>query len=243
MTGLGTVVNVVAIVLGGIAGLVLGDRISEGIRRTIGQAFGLVTAAVAIVGLEPLGDDDAGLTRFAILIGALVAGAACGEALRLEERFHALAAALQRRVERRAPDRRDERSFADGFLVATTVFCVGPLAVLGAVEEGLGAGFRLLAVKAALDGISATGFASVYGRGVIASAGVVALYQGALTVAAELVSPVLTDEVVEQLGATGSLLVLGVALTLLDVARIRVVSLLPSLAFAVAGAAIFDALA
>ncbi|HEX2049437.1 MAG TPA: DUF554 domain-containing protein [Actinomycetota bacterium] len=238
MTGLGTVVNVVAIVLGGIAGLVLGDRISEGIRRTIGQAFGLVTAAVAIVGLEPLGDDDAGLRRFAILIGALVAGAACGEALRLEERFHALAAALQRR----APDRRDERSFADGFVVATTVFCVGPLAVLGAVEEGLGAGFRLLAVKAALDGISATGFASVYGRGVIASAGVVALYQGALTVAAELVSPVLTDEVVEQLGATGSLLVLGVALTLLDVARIRVVSLLPSLAFAVAGAAIFDAL-
>ncbi|HEX2235006.1 MAG TPA: DUF554 family protein [Actinomycetota bacterium] len=125
--------------------------------------------------------------------------------------------------------RGDGGAFVEGFVVASTVFCVGPLTVLGAVEDGLGTTIRLLTIKSTLDGIAAVGFASVYGWGVLASLVTIAIYQGLLTAAATLIEPLATGEVLAQLGATGSLLVAGIALRLLDVAEVRVVNLLPAL--------------
>lgn len=209
----------------------------------------MTTIAVAVVGFEPLLDPDRGLRRAVILIGALTLGAIVGEALRLEERLTNLGDRIQRRfgvsdddaLETDHPS--DERSrFVEGFVVASTVFCVGPLTLLGAVEDGLGTSIRLLAIKSTLDGITAIGFASVYGWGALASLITIVVVQGSATLGAALLDPILTPEVLAQLGVVGSLLVLGIGLRLLEIKEVRVVALSPALIFGPAIAGIVDAI-
>jgi hypothetical protein len=237
MRGLGTLINLVAVAVGGGMGLFAGDRLPERIRRTIMQGLGLVTLAVGIVGLEPLYDPDAGLRRFIVLIAGIILGGLAGEALHLEERLERLAGRLQARWAGRsggpgalaAGEESKDHRFVEGFVVASTVFCAGPLTVLGSIEDGLGISIRSLAIKSALDFFAAIGFASVYGAGVLGSLLTILVYQGGLTLAASLVEPLMTAEVIAQLGAVGSLLVLGIGLRLLDIARIRIVGLMPAL--------------
>jgi uncharacterized protein len=251
MSGLGTLINLVAVAVGGALGMFAGDRLPERVRRTIMQGLGLVTLAVGIVGLEPLYDPDAGLRRFIILIAGIILGGLVGEALRLEDRLEGFGSRLQRRWTRDAVDGGNpgheldttkESRFVEGFVVASTVFCAGPLTVLGSIEDGLGISIRSLAIKSALDFFAAIGFASVYGAGVLASLVTILVYQGGLTLAASLVEPLMTAEVIAQLGAVGSLLVLGIGLRLLDIARIRIVSLMPALIIAPAVAGLFESI-
>jgi uncharacterized membrane protein YqgA involved in biofilm formation len=231
--GLGTIINVLAIVAGSGVGILVGSRLPDRVRETILQGLGLVVLAVAIVGFEPLYDPDDGLRRFVILIGSIVAGGVIGELLRLEDRVERAGERLRDRLH--VPDDEEEvvgrthPTFVEGFVIATTVYVVGALAILGAIEDGVGIGLRLLAIKAALDGIASVGFAAVYGWGVMASILPVAIYQGVLTAAAAAIEPLFTDEVLAVLGATGSLLVLAIGLKLLDVAHVRIVNLLPAL--------------
>jgi uncharacterized membrane protein YqgA involved in biofilm formation len=227
--GLGTVLNLATVGAGGLVGIFIGDRLPPAMRRTIMQGLGLVTLAVAIVGLEPLGDPERGLRRFVIMIVAVILGGIAGEALRLADRLEGVGERLRARFGGAEGGRGDGGTFVEGFVVASTVFCVGPLTVLGAVEDGLGMSIRLLTIKSSLDGVAAVGFASVYGCGVLASLLTIAVYQGLVTAAATLIEPVATAEVLAQLGATGSLLVAGIALRLLDIAEVRVVNLLPAL--------------
>ena len=251
MRGVGTLINVVAILVGSSVGIFAGHRLSERIRGTFMQGLGLATLAIGIVGLEPLYDPDAGLRRFVILIIALILGGLVGEVLRLEERLTSLGEALQRRFggrEMGAGDllgedsERRRRDFVEGLVVASTVYTVGALTILGSVEDGLGRGIRLLAIKSTLDGIASVGFASIYGWGVAASVIPLAIFQIFFTVGAAGVEPLLTEEVVAQLSATGTLLVLGIGLRLLDIARIRVIALLPALLFAPVIAGLYEAL-
>lgn len=250
MRGLGTLINLVAVAVGGGIGLFAGDRLPERVRRTIMQGLGLVTLAVGIVGLEPLYDPDAGLRRFVVLIVGIILGGLAGEALQLEDRLEGLAARLQERWSRRSGTRGDsgqdeeirEYRFVEGFVVASTVFCAGPLTVLGSIEDGLGISVRSLAIKSSLDFFAAIGFASVYGIGVLGSLLTILVYQGGLTLAASLIEPLMTAEVIAQLGAVGSLLVLGIGLRLLDIARVRIVSLMPALIIGPAIAGAFEAL-
>ena len=233
MRGLGTLINLAAVALGGGLGLFVGDRLPERMRVTIMQGLGLVTLAVGVTGLEPLYDADLGLRRFIILIGSIIAGGLLGEALRLEDRLERFGNRIRKRFrvkeDPHAHHLPDHSSFVEGFVVASTIFCVGPLTILGGIEDGLGDGIRLLTIKSALDGFAALGFASVYGIGVLASLAVILVYQGGITLAATLVEPLMTTEVIAQLGAVGSLLVLGIALRLLEIKQIRVVNLLPAL--------------
>ncbi|MFN2488774.1 MAG: DUF554 domain-containing protein [Actinomycetota bacterium] len=234
VTGLGTVINVIAVAVGGVAGVFIGDRLPETMRRTIMQGLGLVTLAVAVVGLEPLFDADAGLRRFIIMIAAIICGGVAGEALHLAERLERVGERLRDRfhVEEEIETLGSRSRFVEGFVVASTVFCVGPLTILGAIQDGLGGSIRLLAIKSALDGVASIGFASVYGWGVLGSLVTIAAYQGLVTLGASLVAPLMTAEVLAELGAVGSLLVMGIALRLLDIAEIRVVNLLPALLLA-----------
>ncbi len=241
--GLGTIINLVTVALGGGAGVVLGDRLPEFMRRTIMQGLGLVTLAVAIGGLEPLYDADKGLRRFIILIASIILGGLIGEYLRLEERLEGTGETLRKRFGASSDDRPGTlgpSSFVEGFVTASTIFCVGPLTVLGAVEDGLGGSIRLLAVKSALDGFAAVGLASVFGVGVLASLLTIAVLQGTLTVLAFLIEPVLSAEALAQLGAVGSLLILGIGLRLLDIARIRVLNLLPAVLLGAIAAGLLD---
>jgi uncharacterized membrane protein YqgA involved in biofilm formation len=236
--GLGTLVNLVAVTGGGLAGVAIGTRLPERMRRTIMQGLGLTTIAVAVVGFEPLAHPDLGLRRFVVMIIGVIAGGLVGEALRLDDHLERVGERLRERVS----PRDHHASFVEGFVVASTVFCVGPLTVLGAIEDGLGSSVRLLAIKSTLDGVAAIGFASVYGWGVLASLLTIALVQGLLTAAASLVAPVMTGEVLAELGAVGSLLVMGIGFRLLDIVEVRVVNLLPAILVAPLLAGVVDAL-
>lgn len=241
MRGLGTVINLATVAAGGTVGVFIGDRLPERMRVTIMQGLGLVTIAVAVTGLEPLFDPDAGLRRFVILIIGMITGGIIGEALRLEQRLENGGERLKRRfgvTDEPGP----HSSFVEGFVVASTVFCVGPLTILGAIQDGLGVSVRLLAIKSALDGFAAIGFASIFGAGVLASLLTVAVYQGGLTLAAALVEPLMTAEVLAELGATGSLLILGIGLRLLEIKQISVLNLLPAVLIAPVVAGTFEAI-
>lgn len=233
MKGLGTLMNLATVAGGTGLGLFVGDRLPERMRVTIMQGLGLVTFAVAVTGFEPLYDADRGLRRFIILIAAIIAGGLLGEALNLEDRLERAGEKIKERFGvSESPDAHhlpDHSSFVEGFVVASTVFCVGPLAILGSIEDGLGESIRLLAIKSTLDGFAALGFASVYGIGVMASLVTIFIWQGGVTLAAALVEPLMTAEVIAQLGAVGSLLVLGISLRLLEIKQIRIVNLMPAL--------------
>jgi uncharacterized protein len=246
MRGLGTIINLATVAIGGLAGALLSDRLQERMRVTIMQGLGLVVIAVAVAGLQPLVDAGAGLRRFVILIVAMITGGIIGEALDLEGRLESAGERLRKRFgvaeasQHRPPS--THSAFVEGFVIASTVFCVGPLTILGAIQDGLGVSIRLLAIKSALDGFAAVGFASVYGLGVLASLVTIALYQGGITLAAVLVRPLMTPEVLAELGAVGSLLILGIGLRLLEITQIKVVNLLPALVAGSLIAGVFEAI-
>jgi uncharacterized membrane protein YqgA involved in biofilm formation len=246
MRGLGTLINLATVAAGSLVGVAVGDRLPERMRVTIMQGLGLVTIAVAVTGLEPLFDPDAGLRRFVILIIAMITGGLIGEALRLEDRLESIGERLRVRfgvaaeAGHRPPSQHS--GFVEGFVIASTVFCVGPLTILGAIQDGLGISIRLLAIKSALDGFASLGFASVYGIGVLASLITIAVYQGGITLAAVLVEPLMTPEVLAELGAVGSLLILGIGFRLLEIARIRIVNLLPAAVVGPLVAGIYEAI-
>lgn len=223
MPGFGTAINVATIAGGTAAGLLIGRYIPERSRVTILQAVGLVTFA--------LGLGQAIRTRNIVFpLVALVVGGLLGEALRLEERLESLGDRIRRRLEGGDPDS-DGSTFVEGFVAASLLFCVGPLAILGSVQDAVTGEIQLLVVKAALDGLVSVIFASTLGWGVGFSLVPVLVYQGALTLAAAASADVfLTDRMVLELTSAGGVIVMGIALRLLEIKQVRVGSLLPALA-------------
>jgi uncharacterized membrane protein YqgA involved in biofilm formation len=250
MPGLGTAINVGTILGGTGAGLLVGHRIPDRARTTMLQSVGLITLA--------LGVGEAMKTRNVVFpLVAIVVGGLLGEALRIEERLESVGERIRRRVEGGRTDPEvegapadlgdpieaahdGERStFVQGFVVASLLFCVGPLAILGSLQDGLRGDINLLVVKSALDGLVSIIFAATLGWGVAFSAVPVVLYQGALTLLAGGADGVLSDRMILEGTATGGIMVMGIALRLLDVKPVRVASLLPALAVAPALVAVF----
>jgi uncharacterized membrane protein YqgA involved in biofilm formation len=235
--GLGTILNVLAVVAGGSMGTVLGDRLPVRVREVVTDGLGLFTlvigginaAAVLEVSLTSELGDGAPLL---IVLGSVVVGGAAGAALRLESRLEGLGRALQRRFAgpHDAPENR--RRFVEGYVTASLVFCVGPLTVLGSLEDGMGEGVELLALKSVLDGFAALAFAASLGWGVVASALTVLVVQGSLTALGAVAGEVLTEAQVAALTATGGVLLLGVGLRLLRIKPVPVADLLPALLIA-----------
>ena len=228
----GTLVNVVAVLFGTLAGTLLGDRLPERLRETVMHALGLVTLAVGVDGAlaafrPPLSE----LTRASVLLvlGSVLVGGVVGELLRIEDGLNSLGGRLKRRF---ASDREHHAQFTEGFVVASLVFCVGPMAILGAIQDGLSGDFQLLAIKSLLDGFAALAFASALGWGVGFSILPVFVYQGSITLAASSLSDVITPEVVAGLTAAGGILILGISLRLLELKQVRVGNLLPALVLA-----------
>ncbi|MFP5327563.1 MAG: DUF554 domain-containing protein [Acidimicrobiia bacterium] len=244
MPGLGTLINVLAILGGTIVGLSVGHRIPERIRTTMLQGVGIVTLV--------LGVGQALETRNVVFpLVALVLGGILGEAARLEERLESIGERLRRRVERdvdpevegvpadvavKGPGR---APFVEGFVAASLLFGIGPLAILGSIQDGLGGEIELLVVKAALDGLVSIIFASTLGWGVGFSVLPVGLYQALLTVGAGAADRLLDERMVIEMTATGGLIIIGIAFRLLDLKHVRVASFLPALAIAPALVAAF----
>lgn len=233
MRGLGTLTNLVAIVAGTAVGLVIGPRIPDRVRTTVLQAVGLV---VVVIGVSQAADSR----NIVFPLVALVVGGVVGELLRLEDRLDHLGERLRARVERRSPGADAAPStFVEGFVAATLLYGVGPLAILGSIDDGLRSDPQLLIVKAALDGFVSIVFASTLGWGVGFSALPILVYQGTLTLLAGAADRVLTTRMVIEMTAAGGVMVMGIGVRLLDLKQIRVASLLPALALAPIGVALF----
>ena len=231
----GTLLNILAVLFGGGLGLALGGRVPERIRQTVVAGLGLFTLAFGVrMFLE---------TRnpIAPLIG-LLAGGILGEWWRIEDRLEALGLWLERRLTRGEASGTESR-FVRGFLTASLVFCVGPMTVLGSIQDGLAGDYELLAVKSTLDGFAALAFASTLGVGVLFSVLVIGAYQGSLTLLAAQAQAVLSEAMVAELAAAGGVILIGIAISsLLEIRKIRSANLLPALLVAPIVAWIFASL-
>lgn len=233
MIGLGTVINTVTVLVGGSLGVLLGHALPLRVRDVITDGLGLVTLLIAGLNAWAVTDPelaDAVGSGWPVLVvlGSVILGGLAGSLLRLEQRLEDVGSLLQRRLSG-ATDSAERRRFVDGFVTASLVFCVGPLTVLGSLQDGLGDGIELLALKATLDGFAALAFAASLGWGVVASALSVVVVQGALTVLGFLSGRVLDEAALAALTATGGLLLVGVALRLLRIRPMPVADLLPAL--------------
>jgi uncharacterized protein len=216
---LGTTVNAAAILLGGSLGLKAGHLLSERVRGTImaglGLAVLLIGVQLALKSREPM-----------IVIGSLIGGGLIGELLRIEERLDAFGAYLEHRF-------KGSGRMAEGFVTASLLYCVGAMAIMGALQDGLGHRPDILYAKSALDGVASVALASTLGIGVLFSALPLLLYQGFITLGAGLAQQLLTQPVVQEMNAVGGLLIVAIALDLLGLKRLPVGNLLPAVFLAV----------
>ena len=217
----GTVINVITVVAGGTLGTLLGERLPSRIRRIIMQGVGLVTLAV--------GMSMAITTKnFLLVLISIVIGGILGEWWRLEERLDGAGKWLEAKASRFPLLARGE--FTKGFVTASLVFCVGPMTILGSIQDGLSGDYTLLSIKSALDGFSSLAFAASMGMGVTFAAITVLVYQGILTLGASLFQAILSDAMITEMTATGGVMILGIGLLLLEIKRVRVANFLPALA-------------
>lgn len=234
--GTGTLVNVVAILVGSGIGVALGDRLPERTRQVVTDGLGLVVLLVAALSavavLDPALREATGTgAPVLIVLGSLLVGSVAGSLLRLEQRLESVGSWLRRRLVR-GDDAPGSHRFVEGFVTASLVFCVGPLAILGSLSDGLGTGIEQLALKATLDGFASIAFAAALGWGVAASALAVIVYQGFWTLLGLALGDLLPAAEVAAITATGGLLLVGVALRLLRIRDVPVADMLPALVVA-----------
>jgi uncharacterized protein len=235
--GLGTLINMSTIVLGSLVGIAVGHRLPLRTRGTVTDVLGLVTLLVAALSCVSVTDPAlrAAVGSGApvlIVLGSLLIGGIAGSALRLEERLAGLGGRVHDWTSRRwsGEDAAARERFVEGWLAASLLFCVGPLAVLGSLSDGLGRGIDQLLLKSVLDGFAALAFASTFGIGVLLSAVSVGVVQGSLTLLGVHLGSFLPEAHVAALTATGGLLLVGIALRLLRVREdLPVASMLPAL--------------
>lgn len=233
--GAGTLINVVAVVVGASLGMVIGHRLPERVRDTVTTCLGLVTLLMAILSAlevtSPALEAEVGPgVPVLVVLGALLLGGIAGSLLRLEERLGSLAGHLQARLaggRDGAPGARER--FVEGWLTASLLFCVGPLTILGSLSDGLGRGIDQLVLKATLDLFAAIAFASTFGVGVLLSAVSIVVVQGSLTAVGVLLGSIAPEAHVAALTATGGLMLVGIALRLLGIRQVPVADLLPAL--------------
>ncbi|WP_322792793.1 DUF554 domain-containing protein [Bellilinea sp.] len=221
----GTIINVITILVGGVLGLVLGSRLPERLRQTVMAGLGLFTLAF---GLKMFLDTQNAL----VVLISLLLGAVIGEWLRIEDGLRRLGVWLEARFSKNGDSAADNR-FVRGFLTASLVFCVGPMAILGSIQDGLTGNFQTLAVKAILDGFGALAFASTLGVGVLFSAVVLLGYQGSISLMAAQLQALVTPAMMQELNATGGVILLAIAIgSLLEIKPIRAGNFLPALVIA-----------
>lgn len=226
----GTLLNVVTVLLGTTLGVLAGARIPPRMADTLTTGLGLFTALIGLsMGLRIFTDPAVLPGDDLALLGGLLGGAVIGELLGLHDRLEALGGWFQRRLAR--GDVGASR-IAEAFVTASLVFCVGPLTILGSLENGLTGDITLLAVKSLLDGVASIAFAAALGAGVYLSALTVLVVQGSIAAGAFLLSDVMDDRTILAISAAGGIVLIGVALRLLEIKPVRVANFLPALVLA-----------
>lgn len=219
LVGIGTAINVATVLAGGTIGTLAGARLPQRIRESAMHAIGIVTLLVGV-------SDFLKYDNPLVPLISVVAGLIVGEIARIDDRLKQFGNYLESRFSK------GESQVSRAFVTTSLVFCVGPLTVLGSIEDGLKGDYSLLALKSALDFTASITFASVLGWGVLLSAGTVLVVQGSITVGASFVQEIITRDMISATTATGGVLILGLGLVLLDLKEVRVANMLPALIFA-----------
>lgn len=222
----GTLVNTSTVILGSVLGLLIGARFSEKIRTIVMHALGLSTL---LIGFQMAFKTESIL----LIIGSLALGGIIGELIKLEEGLENLGEFIKGKVKSKSGN------FVLGFVTSSLVFCIGPMTVVGSIQDGVTGDASVLYAKSLLDGFASVVFASSLGVGVIFSALTVLIFQGGLTLLGGELSFLLRPEVLNELIATGGLIIVGIGIYLLGIKRIKVGNFLPALVVAVILALLF----
>jgi len=214
----GTLLNALTVLVGGLLGTVLGDRLPERLRENVVRGVGLFTLAMG--------------TKFAIdtsnllyMLGSILLGGVIGSLWGVDRRLTDLGASLQRRFAARGSG----GTVAEAFVTAAIVFCVGPLTFLGSIQNGLSGDASLLAIKSVLDGFTSIALAATLGWGVLLTIPLILFYQGGLAVGASVFAGLLTELQLREMSAVGGLLIIGVGLKLLSIRDVKVADYLPAI--------------
>jgi uncharacterized membrane protein YqgA involved in biofilm formation len=218
----GTIINTAAIIVGGLLGTRFGKLLKDKSREIIVIGLGLFTIALSIsMFLES--------NNALIVLGGILIGGLLGEFLKIEDRVNQLGERLESRFNNKTPAG-PKGNFVRGFMTSSVLFCAGPVAILGAIQDGLTGDFQLLAIKSVMDGFAAFALASTLGPGVLFSALIVFLYQGFFSLLAVQLQGVMTPEMIAEFTATGGVILIGLAISsLLEIKPIRAGNFLPGL--------------
>jgi uncharacterized membrane protein YqgA involved in biofilm formation len=216
--GLGTLINTATVLIGGTVGIAMGDKIPDRVRAIVVQVIGMVTIGIGLSDLLKTHN-----MVFPLL--GMVFGAVIGEVLRIEDRLEGIGQVIRKRFAKG----QDPGRFVSGFVTATLLFCIGPLTILGAIQDASGATPQLYIIKGTLDGFMSVIFGAIHGVGVLFSAVSVFVVQGTLTLFGTQLDSLLNDRMRVELFSAGGLAVMAIGLNLLEIKRIRLGSLLPGL--------------
>jgi uncharacterized membrane protein YqgA involved in biofilm formation len=220
----GTFLNIATVLIGGALGLIFGARIPDQLKATVISGMGLFVMAM---GLQMFLNTENPL----IVLSSLLIGTLLGEWWKIEDSLQNLGNFLEQRFSQEGED--GSNTFVRGFLTASLLFCVGPLTILGSIQDGLTGDYNLLAVKSVLDGFASLAFASTLGVGVMFSTIVILVYQGGISLLAAQLNSIVTPSMMNELTATGGVILVGLAISsLLEIKSIRVGNMLPGLAVA-----------
>ncbi|HHY46276.1 MAG TPA: DUF554 domain-containing protein [Firmicutes bacterium] len=223
----GTLINIATVLVGSILGLTLKQRIPARLTNPVVQAIGLFTMVLGMNMAQ-------GAKNLLVVLFSLVLGGVIGEFLDIEGRLDGLGRWFETRLQASGD------GFNKGFIAASLLFCVGPMSIVGSIEDGLYGNYQILLTKSIMDGVCSIAFASTLGIGVPFSALVILFFQGGISLAASLVRPFMTDSVITAMTAVGGVMILGIGINLLELRKLKIANLLPALAVAVLLSAIWS---
>ena len=216
-----TIINCILILLGSMLGLLLKGKLPQRFLTVLTQALGLCVVSIGMT-------SAIGTKNTLCVVVCLVVGTILGEAIDIEKRLDNVGEVLRKRFERNSDG---NSTFTEGFVSASVLFCVGAMAIVGAINAGIHGDYAVLVSKSVIDGVTAVSMTTALGIGVAFSAIPILLYQGGLTLLAGLVAPFLQDAVITEMSAVGGCIILGIGLNMLDLpkVRLRVGNMLPAI--------------
>jgi hypothetical protein len=222
----GTLLNVTAVLIGSSAGIFIHSRLPDRLITITFQGIGLFTLALGVsMAIQT--------SNFLIMVASIVIGSIIGEFLDIERRIDRFSEWIKKKIAG------GHDTFSEGFITASLLFCTGSMAILGAIEEGLGGEPHLLLAKSVLDGLSSVILAASFGIGVIFSAVPLLLYQGGITLCARALQDTINTVMITELTAVGGLLLIGLGISILEIKKVKVMNMLPSLVIVIVLAYIF----
>ncbi len=216
----GTLVNTATVIAGSVIGLMVRSRLSDRYKKIIFQVIGLCTIIIGI-------DMCMGYPNMIHVIGASLFGALLGEWMKIEDWLKKMSESIKKKI------KNDDKLFTEGLITAFILFCVGPVTIIGTLQEGLSGDRELILTKSLLDGTSSIFLASVYGIGILVSAAPLLITQSILTYTGFILKEGLPELMIDLIGATGGVMVMGLGINLLEIKHIKVANFLPSIIFAV----------